>query len=1455
MLPGSLFWTLLALSNAIKVPSSWKDEQAFLPYYLVVDGLPSAQNVESYYPISAPSNDARDQVVQNDIVVKLLHKMNPHLQILQPQVLNDPPKQNFQPLPIDESVIHVDIKKNPKKLKEESQNADESQENRAEKKETAQAIEEINHEDPGEIPTRPIYPGEGQWVRRGIKHTPHVTKNVFKDSPKESQRSTPGTEFYYSQKHKFQKQFDEFPKKHGLNPSSKSTYKDGDYEETDAKEEFEPYRTYAQVRRTVSKKHLPRKKKTDPRLRESIKDSKIHTVYTEEGYEDSAYDHGDLLKKAESQESQKGSQNVAREDEEFDFPEPPPPSDEDEENFDEDEEESEDTGDDSQKEPKTNQTSHGKDQGEDESDSESKADVIVQFDSKKTQVKKPTYHNEQEIIDSMMDESKYGKKIAPNANKIAQKSFTMLSKSRKRRSLQIDAKKYPHYASKEVDPLSSLRYAENSENIPKKSIGSMSFYRRADKIECPELTDVDPLPETVKNTESSNSSEITTPNPKLGKIGDQIDCLKARYFGHDPLDNPLFKEESVEEPSTFFKLDNDEELGQTNDIYYDQANDYEREGKHLENTTEEPLPEAQPYIVVKRIYRRPPNKHFKRNKVYFNKNGHQIQRQRPKIPTQRLPSNGMEFGGYSSNSERISEVHYKDEIKPSEQMNVFADIINNIKNSTRDPGTDSSEVKPVSIMVNVIKKPQRNGYNRLRVTTNAPLEDEINEEAGDLTKVRHRSSTAKPSSGNRYANEIPNGRYKKRRRRPQITTEIIAMITTESARVKKKRIRPEYPEVVEDPDQFTEENPINTINMNGFKPMTVKDDHTQSNHKPDYQEIETSSINKFLVVGMRPPPERPHMHSNYYLTNQLKHRRASQPPTPLRKRFVRSTNRRGYSEIQRGSRGRQNIQTTTEKIVPEEPEEDDYVPHRSRNFHYDEKTGKIVYDKQPELEATKEEEEIEYEYVEVEEPTHPPPKEKKQEPKRVWPSTFPDGPNYLDFIKKLKEDPNYVLIMDPTEKPSTEASVETSSVSETAIVEDEGPKGLPEYLSILSKVKSDKDYKVIEDPTKKPKSTTPVTLEEEEELVEDILEDVQNSPGAQSRGDSSRNLESLADSDSETKTRNYNPRTSIDTSKYKSIQRSSPTTRHSISSRYNSEDSFKDQDEPNMDQVESKLVASGIEPLPTTTKESFTIDIPTTPIPATVPVRSTTTATGRSRRILVNRRRGTTTPIPSSTAGTVTTATRRSNRGRNRFTVSTTEAPKEESTRNRRYLQRRHQYNLVVPKNHKPQYTEAGTLPSVQNIKPTPRSISLELLKQTKSINNGSKTDNNNKTKLDDVEVFKDYDKTKKHGGNYKYKKVQIKITRNYDPYSKDGGEIEGLNEDVAPKPFSYYTDSKLPLKINQLKERSDDVDTSFFDEANDQNGAEYFEENQDAKPRVKKQDIPVFIKDPSKRLYYYAPV
>lgn len=81
--------------------------------------------------------------------------------------------------------------------------------------------------------------------------------------------------------------------------------------------EFVPIKSYAQVRKTETTKHLPKSAALEDaasyddivnahRLREAVKSTRAQTVYSEEGYEDAAYDHAGEQKHASDHEAHGG---------------------------------------------------------------------------------------------------------------------------------------------------------------------------------------------------------------------------------------------------------------------------------------------------------------------------------------------------------------------------------------------------------------------------------------------------------------------------------------------------------------------------------------------------------------------------------------------------------------------------------------------------------------------------------------------------------------------------------------------------------------------------------------------------------------------------------------------------------------------------------------------------------------------------------------------------------------------------------------------------------------------------------------------------------------------------------------------------------------------------------------------------------------------------------------------
>lgn len=117
--------------------------------------------------------------------------------------------------------------------------------------------------------------------------------------------------------------------------------------------------------------------------------------------------------------------------------------------------------------------------------------------------------------------------------------------------ISVNVQKYPFYKTVRPDGISKysvLRYVSNPMEIPKKQVGRMTFYESRNNIDC-----VEPTPPHRIVPQREDGKWAYNPQPKLPRItlGDKISCLKIKFFGSDPLDNPFFKEESVGFPEIF----------------------------------------------------------------------------------------------------------------------------------------------------------------------------------------------------------------------------------------------------------------------------------------------------------------------------------------------------------------------------------------------------------------------------------------------------------------------------------------------------------------------------------------------------------------------------------------------------------------------------------------------------------------------------------------------------------------------------------------------------------------------------------------------------------------------------------------------------------------------------------------------------------------------------------------
>ncbi|XP_045446654.1 intracellular protein transport protein USO1-like [Melitaea cinxia] len=349
-------------------------------------------------------------------------------------------------------------------------------------------------------------------------------------------------------------------------------------------EEFVPIKNYAQVRKTETTKHLPRtaalhdaesfeELQNAPRLREAIKSTKAQIVYSEEGYEDAAYDHAGEHKHASDHEGHGG---YLKENEisggKYQTPSVSTSYDDakgskyrdqlldgkkwkDSKKENEDEVESDDYSEDNGEHDLNNDEKDNSEDGYEEKEDISQHEVI----KRETSFKVPEFD--------------FNSTLPSNAE-ILKLSVAKVDPQKLIQDNSNEKIKYPYYYQniKTLNKNSPLRYAENIDLIPKKSSGGTEFYDSRSNLECPEVEEnVDAVPDKLKkgnhpdetdensdkNKDAKKADEkkfdTLKNNQRLKGLGDKIDCFKAKYFGENPLDSPFFKEDIIESPEPITK--------------------------------------------------------------------------------------------------------------------------------------------------------------------------------------------------------------------------------------------------------------------------------------------------------------------------------------------------------------------------------------------------------------------------------------------------------------------------------------------------------------------------------------------------------------------------------------------------------------------------------------------------------------------------------------------------------------------------------------------------------------------------------------------------------------------------------------------------------------------------------------------------------------------------------------
>ncbi|KAG5675355.1 hypothetical protein PVAND_005264 [Polypedilum vanderplanki] len=265
-------------------------------------------------------------------------------------------------------------------------------------------------------------------------------------------------------------------------------YDDGAEEESRKKENFVPFRLYAQVRHMEADHHEEPNKKN---IKEKISLAKKNIYYKEEGYEDKQYDHGD---------------------DKINY------------NFDE-----------KIKDLTPHKNIHLRVKraatNVDESFDVSKLPIALAY-IKKSELPKLT-----------------GAKLLKHLDELLKNSSVYLDDDdNSPRPVKItkpkSSQKFPNYNAPEtvLSQMSAHRYSENLKNYPhhKESLYKFKNIKQCDEIE----EDIYPVP--IEAETEHKRTKFNNKPKRLNGLGDKIQCLREKYFG-DPFENPLFHEDEYVE--------------------------------------------------------------------------------------------------------------------------------------------------------------------------------------------------------------------------------------------------------------------------------------------------------------------------------------------------------------------------------------------------------------------------------------------------------------------------------------------------------------------------------------------------------------------------------------------------------------------------------------------------------------------------------------------------------------------------------------------------------------------------------------------------------------------------------------------------------------------------------------------------------------------------------------------